>query len=186
MRYEESQKRHAIKRAYERYGIVLSNEKYNKLLSLVKEGFASTVLTQTNNSSILSIDFEGKKLFFVFNKNFQTIVTFLTFDIVKRYCRQAELKKQKTKGQKIVVRDKLGELIWWDDERKIAYVYLAHSKFLLSYKEINFYPTEEEVNSLMKKTQYEQTNLANNLIKPKYSLVNVNKEFKENNNNIQI
>jgi hypothetical protein len=38
MEYSESQKRHAIRRAYQRYHLVLNNEKFEKLLTLTKQG----------------------------------------------------------------------------------------------------------------------------------------------------
>jgi len=181
MRYEESQKRHAVKRAYQRYGIILSSEKYEKLLSLVKGGFASTVLIQSNNSSIKTIDFEGTKLFFVFDKRNQTIVTFLTFEIVKRYCGQTESKKQKQKGQVVLVKNKIGELIWWDETQKLSLVLINNAKVVFSYGEINFFPTKEEINSVLIKEATKQIDLVNKTVKTKYGLAIVLKELKERN-----
>lgn len=178
MKHQESQKRHAIKRAYQRYGVVLTDEKYDKLLSLTKNGFASTVLIQTNNSLIKTIDFEGNKLFFVFDKRNQTIVTFLTFETVKRYCGQTNKKKEKTKGQTVLIRNKIGELISWDEKLKTALVLVksANKTFYGNYNEINFIPTETEINLFSKKEA--QKDLTNKIVKTKYGLAVIIAELK--------
>lgn len=178
MKHQESQKRHAIKRAYQRYGVILTDEKYDKLLSLTKNGFASTVLIQTNNSLIKTIDFEGNKLFFVFDKRNQAIVTFLTFETVKRYCGQINKRKEKTKGQTVLIRNKIGELISWDEKLKTALVLVksVNKTFYGNYNEINFIPTETEINLFLKKES--QKDLTNKIVKTKYGLAVIIAELK--------
>lgn len=176
MEYSESQKRHAIRRAYQRYHLVLNNEKFEKLLTLTKQGFASTVLIQTNNTSIKTIEFEGLKLFFVFDKKNQMIVTFLNFDAVRRYCGniQERKQKQKTKDNLVIAQGTVARLVWWDDKRKIALVLSESGKSekVLSYEYINFFPPEKEINSLLIKEKNKQNQKLhiNKLAKTKFGL----------------
>lgn len=176
MEYSESQKRHAIRRAYQRYHLVLNNEKFEKLLTLTKQGFASTVLIQTNNTSIKTIEFEGLKLFFVFDKKNQMIVTFLNFDAVRRYCGniQERKQKQKTKDGLVIAQGMVARLVWWDDKRKIACVLNDSDKAekVVSYEHINFFPPEKEINALLVKEQNKQKQAlhVNKLAKTKFGL----------------
>lgn len=68
---------HAKARAFERYGLALSDEDMNAALAAVKAGRATFVFDQNDRNVVYDIVIAGTRCRFVYDKITQRIVTFL-------------------------------------------------------------------------------------------------------------
>lgn len=73
-----SQRKHAKKRLLQRFGILANREKYKQLCTMIMSGHSIPIVKQSNRISIHEVEFEGKKLKCVYDRNRHNIVSVLT------------------------------------------------------------------------------------------------------------
>lgn len=74
------QKIHAKRRALERYGFDLNNEKYNQIVRLIQRGEANFVRRQSLRVSIFSLFFEDKECVVVYDRFRKSLASFLPIE----------------------------------------------------------------------------------------------------------
>lgn len=79
----KNQQRHAKRRALERYGLEITQEKYDQIVKLVQSGKSKFLFRQSHRVSHFLIEFEGKSMRVVYDKQRKTIVTFLPYSEVE-------------------------------------------------------------------------------------------------------
>lgn len=72
-----SQIQHFKKRMYERHGLVIGKNEYNKILNNVKSGDAEFVEKQSLRVSKYIVEYNGIKLIVIYDKQRKTLVTVL-------------------------------------------------------------------------------------------------------------
>ena len=72
-----SQKLHAQRRFKERYGEELNNKDYNSMCLMIRNNKAVFIEKQTNRVSRFKLNFKDKDVYFCYDKQRHTIVTFL-------------------------------------------------------------------------------------------------------------
>ena len=74
---EACQIRHAKLRAAERYNINLSDSQYQHLCNIIRKNGSKIVYKQSNRVTIHQLEWDGKKMIVVYDKQRNTIVSFL-------------------------------------------------------------------------------------------------------------
>lgn len=80
MNKTHSERIHAKRRAQERFGLELNRHQLRELVKQIQSGKAEHVETQSNRVSIKRVKFEGSFYTVAYDKNRQTIITFLPED----------------------------------------------------------------------------------------------------------
>ena len=78
----QSQSMHARRRANERLGIRLSDDDLRAIVAQVQSGQARFIEKQSRRISVFYTTFRDDGFFFVYDKQRQTIVTFLTKEMI--------------------------------------------------------------------------------------------------------
>ncbi len=74
---KQSQKTHASRRAYERYGLRLSDNDFEDIKRLIQGGSATIVQKQSLRVSVFDLDFKETKVRVVYDKDRKQVVSFL-------------------------------------------------------------------------------------------------------------
>ena len=77
MNKTHSERIHAKRRAKERFGLELNRHQLRELVKQIQSGKAEHLETQSNRVSIKRVKFEGSFYTVAYDKNRQTIITFL-------------------------------------------------------------------------------------------------------------
>jgi len=75
---KEAQRRHAQRRAKERYGLEFSGKIRRAFLKTIRDGEAELVLYQSNRVSIYKIVYEGRDFYVIYDYKRFEIISFLT------------------------------------------------------------------------------------------------------------
>lgn len=76
----EAQNRHAKRRAMERYGIDLNRHKRLEMVHMIQNGKAECVRKQSHRVSIFSLQYEGKEVIVVYDRQRKTLASFLPIE----------------------------------------------------------------------------------------------------------
>lgn len=74
---KKSQKKHAKRRAFERYGIVLNEDELKQIASYIRKGKADLIRKRSNRVSVYMVRWKDKSYPVVYDRLRRTIVTFL-------------------------------------------------------------------------------------------------------------
>lgn len=77
-----SEKKHALKRAKQRYDLSLTSREYKELVAKILRGECKSLYKQSNRVNIKSIVYKEQELFLVYDKERHRIVTFLDKEMV--------------------------------------------------------------------------------------------------------
>ena len=75
-----AQKKHALRRCYERLGYDLSEKEYQDALKSIQNGTASFKEKQSNRVSLFQLDIRGTEVLAAYDKERKTIITFMHLD----------------------------------------------------------------------------------------------------------
>jgi hypothetical protein len=81
----ECQRRHAMKRARERYDVHLNIEHYIELVKQIQSSQAPKVFKESNRLGHFLVKHGGTEMIAVYDNQRKTIVTFLPFEALKGY-----------------------------------------------------------------------------------------------------
>lgn len=73
----DNQKRHAIRRLYERYEIAINDNQYQDIVNLIQRCKARFILRQSNRVTAFEIEFKQRKLIALYDSHRKSIITFL-------------------------------------------------------------------------------------------------------------
>jgi hypothetical protein len=76
----EAQNRHAKRRAMERYGIDLNRHKRLEMIHMIQSGQAECVRKQSHRVTIFSLQYEGKEVIVVYDRQRKTLASFLPIE----------------------------------------------------------------------------------------------------------
>lgn len=114
----ESQYRHAIRRAIERYDLFLSKKDYNEMVRLIQKSNCETLYRMSNRRSMKSILWQGQRLYLVYDNDRNTIASFLkehmvNWNLVEKNKREIQEKNilDKAKKDKNAIYHRMNNLI---------------------------------------------------------------------------
>jgi hypothetical protein len=75
--HRETQRTHAIRRAFERYGMVISNREYERILDMIAEGKSIVLGAARTGGEMHEVVLRRRTLIAVYRREDRTIPTFL-------------------------------------------------------------------------------------------------------------
>lgn len=84
------QKEHTKQRAVERFGISLNKRKYQEIVGMIRGGQSQFVCAQSNRVSVHRLQYEGKEIGVVYDKQRKSIATLLTPEMLAEWAMNHE------------------------------------------------------------------------------------------------
>lgn len=81
----EAQRVHAKRRAAERYGLILNRSDLREIVLAIQRQQATFLFKESNRLTHYALDFQGKRVVVVYDKQRKTIVTFLPPEAEHQY-----------------------------------------------------------------------------------------------------
>jgi len=78
---QHTQKKHALRRAKERYGFIINDSLYDQFCAWIRDGKSRLIKKQTHRVSVHEIKHNGNKIIAVYDKQRKSIATFLPPDL---------------------------------------------------------------------------------------------------------